>query len=180
MTGSAVLSYADQTAVRRGARSDEEKTPYPWVMMPPGGISFFAIGSLPAPAFGSANQVELCTYTVQDGWEGVLQDVMTIYLDQGAASFIQGSGDIVWSIDIDWPLGNQLGTSRYLPNYAFIKTQLGSFENGPWPVRGGWRMKSGETYRVKAYTVANVATGAPNFVHGALLGWVWPMARMGV
>jgi len=176
----AVLSYGDQTAVRRGARSDEERTPYPWVMMPPGGISFFAIGSAPAPAYGIANQVQLCSYTVQDGWEGVLLDVMDVYLDGGAASFVQGSGDIVWTIDIDWPLGNQLGTSRYLPNYSSLLTQLGSFENGPWPVRGGWRMKSGETYRYKVYTVANVVTGAAAFVHGALLGWVWPLARMGV
>jgi len=180
MTSPAVLSYADQTAVRRGARSDEERTPYPWVMMPPGGISFFQPGSLPAPAFGIANQVELVSYTVQDGWEGSLQDVLVEYDDNGADTFIQGSGDIIWTIDIDWPLGNPLGTSRFLPNYAQIKTQLGSWDDGPWPVRGGWRMKSGETYRVKAYTVANVATGNPNFVHGALLGWVWPMARMGV
>jgi len=70
------------------------------------------------------------------GWlGGVLLDVMNIYLDQGAATFVQGSGDILWTIDIDWPLGNMLGTSRYLPNYASIKTQLGSFEDGPWPVR---------------------------------------------
>lgn len=176
----AVLSYADQTAVRRGSRSDEERTPYPWVMMPPGGISFFAIGSVPAPAWGSANQVELCSYTVQDGWEGTLMDVLVEYLDGGANSFVQGSGDIIWTIDIDTPLGAPLATSRFLPNYAFLKTQLGSFENGPWPIRGGWRMKQGETYRVKGYTVANVNTGAPAFLHGGLLGWVWPMARQGV
>ena len=176
----AVLSYADQRAIRQAARSDEERTPYPWVMLPPGGISFFAMGSVPAPAFGQANQVTLATYTVQDGWEGTLQDVLVIYDDQGAATFVQGSGDIVWTIDIDNPLGSPLATSRFLPNYAQILTQLGSLENGPWPVRGGWRMKQGEVYRVKAYTVANVATGAPNFVHGALLGWVWPMAKAGV
>ena len=175
----AVLSYADQTAIRRGSRSDEERAPYPWVMMPPGGISFFTIGSVAAPAWGAANQVVLAEYTVQDGWEGVLQDVMCIYDDGGAASFIQGSGDIVWAIDIDWPLLNQLGTSRFLPNYAAILTQLGSFADGPWPVRGGWRMKGGETYRVKVRTVQNVNTGAPAFCHGALLGWVWPMARAG-
>ena len=72
----AVLSYADQTAIRRGARSDEERSPYPWVMLPPGGISFFSIGSIPAPNYGSVNQVEICSYTVQDGWEGTLQDVL--------------------------------------------------------------------------------------------------------
>jgi hypothetical protein len=172
-------AFLDATqAVRRGARYDEERAPYPWVMMPPGGISFFAKGSLPAPAYGTANQIELCSYEVQDNWEGVLLDVMNLYTDN-AGTFVQGSGDIVWSIDIDRPLGSPLQTGRWLPDYFQIITQLGDLSE-PWPVRGGWRMKQGETYRYKVYTVANVGVGAPNFVHAALLGWTWPMARQGV
>ncbi len=164
--------------LRRSMRKDEERTPYPWVIPGPGSIPFFAKGSFPAPAWGSANQITLCTYSVPDGWEGVLLDVMNLYTDN-AGTFVQGSGDIVWSIDIDRPLAAPLATGRWLPDYAQILTQLGDLSE-PWPVRGGWRMKQGEIYRYKAYTVANVNTGAPSFVHAALLGWVWPMARSGV
>ena len=171
-------AFAQSEALRRFARQDENSAPYPWVMLPPGGISFFAHNSIPAPDYGLANQLEICSYIVPDGWEGVLLDVMNTSTDN-AGTFVEGSGDIIWTIDIDWPVGNPLGTSRYLPDYANIKTSLGDLVF-PWPVRGGWRMKQGEVYRYKVRTVQNVNQGEPHFLHGSLLGWVWPMARQGV
>ena len=50
---------------------------------------------------------------------------------------------------------------------------LGSFTTGPvWPVE--FKHKNGEIIRIKISTVANVGTGAGNFVTGALLGFEWP------
>lgn len=165
----------DSAAVRRGARNDEQSSPYPWVMIPPGGVSVFEHGSFPTPAYGAGNQITLCTYVVPDGWEGVLSDVMVLLLDPNG-NFVEGSGSVLWDIDIDRPLAAALSTGRFLPNYHSITTRLGDLTR-PWPVRGGWRMKQGETYRIKFQTVNTVTVGAPAFVHGALLGWVWPMAR---
>ncbi len=166
---------SDSAGIRRGARSDEQSSPYPWVMIPPGGVSVFEHGSFATPAYGTANQITLCTYQVPDGWEGVLSDVMVLLLDPNG-NFVEGSGSVFWDIDIDRPLAAALSTGRYLPNYYHISTRLGDLTR-PWPVRGGWRMKQGETYRVKFYTVNTVTVGAPAYVHGSLLGWVWPMAR---
>ncbi len=172
------LMFPDSGAIRRGSRNDENRTPYPWVMIPPGGVSIFEHGSFPTPAYGLANQIEICSYTVPDGWEGVLMDVMNVLLDPSGA-FVEGSGTVFWDIDIDRPLLAPLATGRFLPNYFQISTRLGDLTR-PWPVRGGWRMKQGEVYRYKFRTVNTVQQGAPSFVHAALLGWAWPMARQGV
>jgi hypothetical protein len=164
----------DMAGARR-AGAAANAWPYPWVWAPPGAVSFFAHGSFAAPAYGANNQIVLCEYDVKQGWEGVLTDVMVIYSDPNG-TWIEGSGDILFDIDIDRPLGNPLSTGRFLPDYHSILTQLGDLQQ-PWPVRGGWRMKQDETYRVKAQTVQNVTIGSPAFMHGALLGWVWPMSR---
>ncbi len=164
---------SDSASIRRGARNDEQSSPYPWVMIPPGGVSVFEHGSFATPAHGT--QITLCTYIVPDGWEGVLSDVMVLLLDPNG-NFVEGSGSALWDIDIDRPLGSSLSTGRYLPNYYHISTRLGDLTR-PWPIRGGWRMKQGETYWVKFTPVDTITVGAPAFVHGSLLGWVWPMAR---
>lgn len=164
------------TVIRRGARADEVSQPYPWVMIPPGGVSVFAHGSEPAPAHGT--QIVVADFKVPDGWEGVLDHVMCVITGDGG-TVVQGSGDFDFSIDIDRPLNAPLATGRFLPNYAVIETQLGDLTR-PWPVRGGWRMKQGEEYRFKYISNATVSVGSPCFVHAALLGWVWPMARQGV
>jgi hypothetical protein len=169
---------SDSFGIRRGSRNDDAAAPYPWVMPPPGAVSVFEHGSFVTPAYGLANQITICQYTVPDGWEGVLSDVMNLLLDPNG-NFVEGSGSAFWTIDIDRPLGAALATGRYLPNYYLIPTRLGDLTR-PWPVRGTWRMKQGETYRYKFYTVNTVTVGAPAFVHAALMGWVWPMARQGV
>lgn len=176
MSAPAIL-WPDATAVRRGAHNDEQSGPYPWVAIPPGGVSFYARGSVAAPAYGAGNQAVVCSYTIQKGWEGVLSDVMNKYTDAGG-TFNEGSGDIVWDYDVDRPLAGALSTGQYLADYFHIVTSLGDLQQ-PWPVRGGWRLKPGQIIRQKVYTVANVAVGAPAFCHGALLGWVWPSARTG-
>lgn len=172
MSAAPVL-FTDSFGVRRGSRNDQESSPYPWFIPPPGSVSVFEHGSFPTPAYGT--QITLATYIVPDGWEGVLTDVMVFLLDPNG-TFVQGSGSALWDIDIDRPLGSALATGRFLPNYFHIPTQLGDLTR-PWPVRGGWRMKQGETYRIKFTSVNTITVGSPAFTHGALLGWVWPMAR---
>lgn len=97
---------SDAATIRRGARQDENSSPYPWVMIPPGGVSVFEHGSFATPAYGA--QITLATYTVPDGWEGVLSDVMDLLLDPNG-NFVEGSGSAFWDIDIDRPLGARTG-----------------------------------------------------------------------
>lgn len=156
-------------------RSTKEQAPYPWIAIPPGGRSFYRPGSFPAPAYGT--QIEVCAYEVPEGREGVLMDIMNLYSDAGA-SFIEGSGDILWDYDVNIELGNVNPSGYWLADYYHIKTALGDLQQ-PWPVRGGIRLKQGDIVRQKVTTVATVTVGSPAFVHGALLGWTWPMANKG-
>jgi hypothetical protein len=176
---SAFPTMLDMPAIKR-VGLDANAWPYPWVYIPPGGISFYSPGSVAAPNYGVGNQVEICEYTVPISFEGVLTKLMNQYLDPAPSTFVQGSGDIIFDYDIDRPIGAPLSTGHYLADYYHILVNQGSTEEGPWPVEGGIRLKQGETIRLKVYTVQNVLTGAPAFVHGALLGWIWPMARLGV
>jgi hypothetical protein len=166
---SSILS--DMNSLRRGI--EQEKIPFnafPFNPMNP--------GSVPMPFYGVGNQVQICEYQVQYGWEGLLTGIMFIVTGDGG-SWIPGSGDVVGTIDVDIPLGNPLSTGRFVPDYSKIIRPLGSFEK-PWPTPGesiinrGWRMHPGETWRAKVYSLANVATGTPCFVHAALCGIVWP------
>lgn len=139
-------------------------------VIPANAIPFFVDGSAPNPAFGV--QIVLCTYQVQIGYEGYLQAVMAVEQGDGG-TWVVGSGDIFWTIDVDIPLGNPLATGYAVPGYANIVRPLGSFEE-PWPICRGWKMHGGETYRLKFQTVQNVNVGAPAFAFGSLLGVVWP------
>ncbi len=138
--------------------------------IPDNAVPFFADGSVPMPNFGV--QALITTYQVPIGWEGLLIEVMN-FVTGDAGSFINGSGDAFWTIDIDIPLGAPLISGHFLPGYAQIVRTLGDLSE-PWPVVRGWRMRSGETYRYKVTNVQNVATGTPCFAHGSLNGLVWP------
>lgn len=174
MSVAAMLELADHNALRTSTR---DRSPYPWIAIPPGGVSFFAKGSAPAPAYGVGNQIILCEYKIPIAFEGVLTDVMNEYTD-AMATFVEGSGDIVWDYDVNRPLAAPLSTGRYLNDYFNVTTKLGDLQQ-PWPVRGGIRLKQGDTIRLKVYTVNTVSVGSPAFMHGSLLGWIWPMAHKG-
>jgi hypothetical protein len=151
----------DMQSLRRKSDQPQE--------IPASAIPWFVDGNAPNPAHGT--QITLCTYQVQIGYTGYLQAVMCTELGDGG-TFIQGSGDILWTIDVDIPLGNPLATGYAVPGYALIKRSLGSLEK-PWPICRGWKMHPGETYRLKAKPVANVPVGSPAFVFGSLQGVVW-------
>lgn len=153
--------------------------------IPAGAVPFHAQGSAPMPAYGIGNQIvigtaapNLCQYQVQYGWQGLLTGIMLIVTGD-AGTWVVGSGDVVFTVDVDIPLADPLATGRFLPDYSVVIRPIGSFSQ-PWPTPGqsiinrGWAMHPGETYRAKVYSVANVQRGAPCFVHASLCGIVWP------
>lgn len=163
--GSVPQQLNDARALRIGQQSHP---------IPDNAVPFFANnpGSVATPAWGSANQVVLATYQCPVGWEGLLTWTMNTITGDGGA-FIQGSGDVVWTLDIDNPLANPLVSAHFLPGYGALITTMGDLTE-PWPVARGWRMKSGETYRLKVYTVGIVPIGSPCFCHGWFGGISWP------
>jgi len=154
------------------------KPPYPWDVPPPAHVPRHVMGAIPAPPFGIANQVEIINYTVPEGMWFVLRGLLVRY---DGSNFVQGTGDIVFQLDIDNPQTvGQLGNSalgRAVPDYGQILFNLGSFDQGPFRLWGSPVFYSGQRLGLKGYTVANVATGARNMFSGMFLGWEWAIAQ---
>jgi len=169
----ALLEQQESAAALR--RSPKDAAPYPWVDPPPNAVSFCSRGSIAAPAFGSANQAVVTSFTCPRNFRGVLKYILNVYTGSG---FDEGSGSITWVIDVNVPLstGGVTPIGYGLNDYQSIVTTLGSLINGPWPVPGGVIFQDGDVLRYKVTTAAPVAVGAPNFVHCMLLGWIWPIS----
>lgn len=165
----AFTSLAD-TQTQANSFSQSRKTPtgapIPWNARP---VTKFPLTPVVAPAYGSANQVVLVTYTVPVNWSALLYGVVFGFSSASAPAPLPG--DLVFTVDIDRPLGSTFGgyTEK---DYSAVPFALGALTNGPyWPIE--WQHTSGEVIRIKGYTVANVPTGAGSFLVAALLGWEW-------
>jgi hypothetical protein len=145
---------------------------YPWVNAPPGYVLINRRGSIAAPANGT--QALVVTFTVPQAMEAVVLFVLNVFFgsDNGGNN---GSGSIVWVIDVNRPLGAAgTGLGYVPPDFGNIVTQLGSLTQGPWPVPGGIHLNERDVINYKVTTTAPVGVGAPNFVTCALCGWMWP------
>lgn len=165
--------YELQIRTRAAAESRGAQWPYPWTYMPQDGRPYSRRGSVAAPAFTIANQVTIAEMEIPNGYMGVLTWIYAFYAGSG---FVNGSGDVVFTVDVNTPLGTSPFQGYGLPDYSAFTMALGS-ANNPWPLPGGWVLNEGDVVRVKAYTVGTVGTGAPNYVHGGLLGWTWPSQK---
>lgn len=166
------------SALRQHARA-----PYWYDEMPPSGVPFFVTNngnnpqgptaSIASPAYGAGNQVALCSYQCPSNFVAVLKGILTSFDGSG---FIQGSGNIIWTLDVDQPIPAVTGTTGYsFDGYAKLLTTMGSYQNGLWKIYPGLRFIDQETVRLKVQTVAVVGVGAPNFVTGMLAGWIVPV-----
>lgn len=165
------MPLANVQRLANSARHIEE-WPFPWEQMPPDGRVFNAMSNaaVDAPAYGAANQVVVCSYAIPAGFTACIKAIMRSYSGSG---WVEGSGDIVWDIDVDRPLGASPIIGWGLPDYTANIFSLGSPSLGPWKVPGAIIVQSG-TIRMKARTVANVTVGAPNYLVGTLIGWIYP------
>lgn len=164
------VPWESQNRARAAAISRQDAWPYPWVFMPPGGRPFNRRGSLVAPAYGAGNQAVVTSFEVPAGYQGVLLNLFWQYVGTG---FVQGSGTIVTTVDINTPLGVAALGGYTLPDFANMTLSIGD-NTYPWPVDGGWVLDEGQVVRMKSYTTATVTVGAGNYIHGGLLGWIWP------
>jgi hypothetical protein len=152
--------------------------PFPWDVPPPSHIARHIMGSIPAPNYGIANQVEILNYTVPAGMWFVIKALLIRYDGQ---NFNQGSGDIVFQVDVDNPqtfgVAGNLSTGRALQDYGKVLWNMGSFENGAVRIWGSPVFYANQRIGIKGYTVQNVATGAPNYFSAWMLGWEWTLAQ---
>jgi hypothetical protein len=129
---------------------------------------FEAPGSIVSPGYGA--QAVVCTYQVPRGYMANLTGILAVF---EGSNFVPGSGDLVWSIDVNAPLGFPLPTAYTLQDFARILIPKGSYDH-LWPVNRWLEFSSEDILRLKVLTVQNVGVGAPNFVNGILHGSIWP------
>lgn len=142
-------------------------TPIPWVAKP-----IFVYGFVTAPDYGAANRLILCAYQVPRGYKAILCGLVLGYVGGGPGAL---PGQVLFSVDVDNPtaavVNPQLGYTE--KDYASVPFTLGTLSPAePWPVE--FRPDQNETVRIKGQTVSSVATGAGNFLFGALIGFQWP------
>jgi hypothetical protein len=140
---------------------------FPWVVPPLSAISISARGTEPAPANGT--QIQLASFQVPQAMEAVIGAIVCTV---SGFTFDQGSGQVIWTVDINRPLGAT--TVGYNPPFfGSIVTELGSLVI-PFPIPSGIRLTERDTIRIKVTTAAPAPVGAPNYITGMLLGWYYP------
>jgi len=181
MSSPAVLPIA-QTLQRAAqfAASGKYKAPFPWDTPPPGHVARNPQGSkvVPDVVFATTQQVNqtiVLQYQCPANKFFVVKRILMRY--DGDGPFVQGSGDVVFTIDIDNPnvinQGYVISQGRSLPDFGQWLFNVGSFDFGPVDICGDLIINPNETIRVKAYATANVATGGNNRFNAWISGWEW-------
>ena len=128
-----------------------------------------AEGSIVSPAYGAALAVAVA-YQVPEGHFFALTHLMNLY---DGAGFIQGSGSIIWRLDVNQPVGVAATTGHPVRGWENLLMQHGS-PLLPWPVAGALIFRSLDVLRWKVDTVAVVGVGAGNYFTCTMEGFVAP------
>lgn len=131
--------------------------------------------SIAAPA--NATLTEVLAVTVPAGFRFVLRKIMHTFNSGvgGAPVFVEGSGAILWTIDVDTPIGSVPLSGYGLPDLSNMKESRGSTQFGPWEIQGYNVFNPYQTLRYKVITTAAIAPGDPNYITCGLFGW-WDKA----
>ncbi len=147
--------------------------PYFWSEPGPNTQYVPFVNSIPTPAPGVITEV--LALQVPSGfrfiWNGMRQNYFT---SVSPSPFVEGSGDILWTVDVDNPVGSTALSAFSLAYLSNMADERGS-KLGPWPVVGFNVFAAYQTLRYKVVTTASIPVGAPNFITCGLFGW-WEKA----
>jgi hypothetical protein len=135
------------------------------------------VASIPTPAAATLTQV--LQLAVPPGFRFILRGIRQSFQTGtgGAPVWVEGSGDIVWTLDVNSPImpGASLGFSGYaLPDMGAMTDARGS-SIAPWPVDGYNVFEPEQVLRYKVLTTVNIPAGVPNYITCGLFGW-WEKA----
>ena len=132
------------------------------------------VNSIPAPAQGVATEV--LNLQVPPGFQFVLKAIRQTFQTQvgGATVFVDGSGSILWSVNVDIAAGAQALSGFALPDLANMADQRGA-QDRPWPIYGYAVFGPYQTLRYIVQTDSSINPGAPNFITCGLFGWWQPL-----
>jgi hypothetical protein len=129
------------------------------------------IASIVAPP--NATVTEVLALQVPVGFRFILRGILQTFQSGtgGAPIFVDGSGDILWTIDLDQPTGSLSLSGFGLPDFTNMAEQRGSLQNGFWRLEGYTVFDAYQTLRYKVTTTATIAPGAPNYITCGFFGW---------
>jgi hypothetical protein len=151
--------------------------------MPFEAVRFNRIASLPVAGNFTGLDIQLQfqglagpMFSVDNGFDGIITEVVLDIVSTGATGFVQASGDVTWRIGVD--LGQTINTALwYFRDYGNVQTSIGELiQPSQLGGNGGLRIISGQ--RISIFT--NLAPGAiarinPNAVIiGSITGWTYP------
>lgn len=143
--------------------------PYPWLFPPPNAKNRLPFGSVAAPA--GATPIEIMEFTVPTGMRFYLVGIIQQFVGAG---FIQASGNALWTLDKDTPIGSGNLQGSSIADFTNQPFTLGSFDDGPFPIEDPLVFEAGATIRSKVTTDGSIPQGAPNFFVTVLAGWTVP------
>lgn len=146
---------------------NDNANPY-WVTMPPEGRRFMKLGRVLVDDLTEGVpfeiQAEGGNEIIPFGYAGVCVGLINMYAGSG---FVEGSGDIVWSVKIN---------QRWIKDYGNIKMTLGTLQAPCMIYRGGVRLLPHQLLRYYVTLGTGAKTrldpGAP--IITGLMGWVNP------
>ena len=168
LTGAAAVKAARNIA---SLQDNREMWPYPWVYPPPDAEDVFVEQSIPAPAFGVETQI--LQYKVPSSYLFMFTHIVQVYT---GTAFVPGSGDILWTLDLNTPIGTPPVQASRLQGFQSVDVPLGSFQI-PWPIRKARFFKSLDIIRSKVITTNVIVPGSGNFFTTILLGYIMPASK---
>ena len=161
--------------MRNGAGLQQDSAVLPFWLFPKSNTQFVQkMASIPAPAAATPTQVLLLS--VPPGFRFILRGIRQEFNTGtgGGPVWVAGSGDILWTIDVDLPIGVPAISGFALADLANMAEARGS-AIAPWPVEGYNVFDEYMDIRYKVTTTANIPAGAPNYITCGLFGW-WEKA----
>lgn len=154
-----------------------DQWPYPWSFPPPNAKRVFRVGSLLAPAapvFPALTvTTEVLAYQVPQGYRFWLCSIVQVYIGAG---FVAGSGDILWTLDKNRPIGVAPLQGEVVQGFAAVGLPLGSLAY-PWPLDMPELLGPTDILRSKVTTTNAIPQGNSNFFHSIFSGWLEPETK---
>lgn len=167
--GAVENSAASLVAYARGienSQTPQAEWPYNWLFPNAHSDHVLEQESVPTPDWTSGPaSATILQYTVPTAYRFSLRGIV---IAANVASWAQGSGDMLFTLSV------LSGGDRNVDFLFNIKTELGSLQNGPYPIGGRLEFESDDVLQMTVTTVNNVGIGAPNFVTGHLWGHIYP------
>jgi hypothetical protein len=131
-----------------------------WIEPGPNCVSFAPSGYVQLSGLSIGATATIVTFPVPDGFNGVIYDIANTC---NASAFTDGSGQLVWAIQID---------TNYAQNYNAIQAQRGTV-NAPAHLSCPLFLKEGQIVSLVVTNVSLTVSSGP-VIGGLLGGWFYP------